>query len=126
MILCKLIKTKDGYRWDDLNRPDAHMAKTIEIETWKGVYQLPKYPNVEKDDYIHYTPFYPIWLLERNGKVFHPILKRWIRYQYRISEQNIHDDIMQWIELQPLRPDYEQAAKDRVDVEQTFSEFTCV
>ena len=62
-------------------------------------------------------------------KFFHPIHETWIelyhsevKYCAAFAIRKIHNDIKSWIISQPLQPDYKQAEKDRVDVEQTFSE----
>ena len=132
----KLIKTSDGYRWHDGNRFRGD-GQNIEIHTWKGVFKMNTYPpKLLQTNYAlqaHRYEFCPFawygYTMKVNTKIWHPIQHKWVlkRGLDLASITNmfkrLYDDIIAWIEAQPPQPDYEQAAKDRVEVAQTFAKF---
>ena len=142
----KLIKKRSNqYRWG-LYSLYFEGYETCQIVTWKGVYKIRLCPtNVSYDNTGLCTdatlrceePFehmYPIVLWGKykseesialnkcKDYYYHPIQHKWVSTN-EYDRVRIHNDIIQWIESQPPAPDYEQAAKDRVEVAQTFAEF---
>lgn len=144
----KLIKTLDGYRWEDLNNspisininfcrqdPEKRARELkecfdridyghIEISTWKGRFLLPNRLQTKETLCIpaeQTLAKYPIIFNYRSScnQIYHPIIGKWVNNQHN-NFTILHNDIIQWIESQPPQPDWEGVAKDRKEVEQVF------
>lgn len=131
-------KTNGSYEW----KPITNMSGgATEIETWKGIYTIDCNPKLRHRCTIfaappvglrfgtpHRNTWRQCWSSSYEYAVWHPIKRKWVTpfenvlYSIDTVCRSIEDDIIEWVKVQPPQPDYKQAEKDRVEVEQTFLE----
>lgn len=118
-------------------------AKTLELHTWKGKYELPLCPNdlpygldtIVEQLYKHYGYydeklaeleldlefflFYLLWCGKSScSPAFHPIDET-----FQITIADFEEEIEKWVDEQPPAPDWTGAKEDRVQVEKEFTQF---
>lgn len=132
MVLAQLIQGKDGkYTWNMITDDDADI---IEIQTWKGMYTIPKpelLPTImDAYAYCEDVPFWSGLDWPSTCYAYSPHKQQWLQYNGTREDalSKIQADTLAWVLAQPPQLDQMKAAYeiDRESVEKEFTEIVHV